>query len=97
MEIKKLSAIPYGQAFVEIDTDNGNIYLWSYRTLVAKIENNWLTVNGLYSMSTRKHIGAFMREYTPFDYYTAKQIYTDNLALDITTGEVVERDTEIKN
>lgn len=93
MEIKKLSAIPYGNAFVEIDTDNGNTYLWSYRTLVAKIENNWLTVNGLYSATTRKHISAFMREYTPFDYQTAKQIYTDNLALDITTGEVVERDT----
>ena len=93
MEIKKLTQIPYGNAFVEIDTDNGNIYLWSYRTLVAKVENNWLTINGLYSMTTRRHIGAFMREYTPFDYHTAKQIYTDNLALDITTGEVVERDT----
>ena len=68
MEIKKLTQIPYGNAFVEIDTDNGNLYLWSYRTLVAKVENDWLTVNGLYSMTTRRHIGAFMREYCHSDY-----------------------------
>ena len=89
MTIKKLSKLPYGQAFVEID-DNGNIALWSYRTLVAKIEGDWLTVNGLYSATTRRHISAFMSEYTPFDYNTAKQIYTDGKSLDITTGEVVD-------
>lgn len=90
MEIKKLSAIPYGNAFVEIDTDNGNLYLWSYRTLVAKVENNWLTVNGLYSATTRTHISAFMREYCKSDYQMAKQLYTDGYRLDITTGEVEE-------
>ena len=89
MTIRKLAKLPYGQAFVEID-DNGNIYLWSYRTLVAKIENDWLTVNGLYSATTRRHISAFMSEYTPFDYYTAKQLYEDGKSLDITTGEVVD-------
>ena len=89
MTIKKLAKLPYGQAFVEID-DNGNVALWSYRTLVATIENDWLTVNGLYSATTRRHISAFMSEYTPFDYATAKQIYTDGKSLDITTGEVVD-------
>lgn len=90
MTIKKLAKLPYGQAFVEID-DNGNLYLWSYRTLVLQIENNWLTVYGLYSTTTRRHISAFMSEYTQFDYYTAKNCYTDNYSLDITTGEVIER------
>lgn len=89
MTIKKLSAHPYAQAFVEID-DNNNISLWSYRTLVAKIEGDWLTVNGLYSATTRRHISSFMHEYTQFDYNTAKQIYTDGKSLDITTGEVVD-------
>jgi hypothetical protein len=88
MEIKKLSAIPYGNAFVEIDEDNNCIYLWSYRTLVCKLENNWLTVNGLYSMTTRRHIGAFMREYCNSNYQMAKQLYNDGYRLDITTGEV---------
>ena len=90
MTIKKLSKLPYGQAFVEID-DNGNLYLWSYRTLVVKIENNVLTVNGLYSATTRRHISAFMSEYTNADYYTAKNCYLDNYSLDLSTGEVIER------
>lgn len=91
MEIKKLKAIPYGQCFVE-NVDDKNFYLWSYRTLVAKVENNWLKINGLYSMTTRKHIGAFMREYCNLDYQIAKRLYTDGYMLNIDTGEVVAID-----
>lgn len=87
MEIKKLSTIPYGNACVKIVNDN-NFYLWSYRTLVCKVENSWLTVNGLYSATTRKHISAFMREYCKSNYQVAKQIYTDGYRLNIDTGEV---------
>ena len=89
MEIKKLSAIPYGNAFVEI-VDEHTFYLWSYRTLVCTVDNDWLTVNGLYSATTRRHIGAFMREYCNSDYATAKMMYQDGYALNINTGEVVE-------
>ena len=91
MEIKKLKSIPYGQCCVEIVNDN-TFYLWSYRTLVAKVEKSWLTINGLYSMTTRKHIGAFMREYCASDYQFAKQLYTDGVMYNIDTGEVVEID-----
>jgi hypothetical protein len=89
MEIKKLSAIPYGNAFVEI-VDNETYYLWSYQTLVAKVEKNWLRVNGLYSMTTRRHIGAFVREYCNLSFQTAKKLYSDGMMMDITTGEVTE-------
>ena len=91
MEIKKLKSIPYGQCCVEIVNDN-TFYLWSYRTLVAKVENGWLTINGLYSMTTRKHIGAFMREYCSSNYQFAKQLYQDGVMYNIDTGEVVEID-----
>ena len=94
MEIKKLAKLPYGQAFVEIDENN--YYLWSYRTLVAKIEKNVLTVNGLYSATTRKHISAFMSEYTDFDYYTAKACYEMGHSLDLSTGEVFPHKDENK-
>ena len=87
MDIKKLKEIPYGNAFVEV-IDKDNVYLWSYRTMVAKIEQGWLTINGLYSMTTRKHIGAFMREYCNSDYKMAKQLYYDGYKLDLNTGEV---------
>lgn len=89
MEIKKLREIPYGNAFVEI-VDNETCYLWSYRTLVAKVEKNWLSINGLYSRTTRRHIGAFVREYCNTDYQCAKQLYEDGMKLNIETGEVQE-------
>ena len=88
MEIKKLAKLPYGQAFVEIDKENNSIYLWSYRTLVAKVENDWLTINGLYSMTTRRHISYFVNEYCNCSYQTAKQLYEDGYKMDITTGEL---------
>lgn len=91
MTIKKLKEIPYGNAFVEIANKN-TFYLWSYRTLVAKVESSWLTIKGLYSATTRKHIGAFMREYCCSNYQMAKQLYTDGYRLNIDTGEVAKID-----
>lgn len=87
--IKKLSAMPYAQAHVEY-IDDENVYLWSYNTLVAEITNGWLKINGLYSATTRRHIGAFMCEYVRGSYQLAKQLYYDRKSLDITTGEVVD-------
>ena len=85
---KKLSAIPYGQAKVIID-DN-TITLISYNTVVATITDNWLEIYGLYSMTTRKHISAFVREYAHISYQSAKSLYEDGYRYDITTGEIVE-------
>lgn len=97
MTIRKLSAMPYAQAHVEIDNEN-NISLFSYVTRVAAISSDgWLEIFGLYSATTRKHIGAFMREYVIFpngthgDYQFAKKIYNDNYRFNIATGEIVER------
>ena len=94
MTIKKLSAMPYAQAHVEIDNNN-NIHLFSYVTLVCTItEDGWLTCTGTYSQTTRRHIGAFMREYVEWpngergDYYTAKHCYEGNYRFNIYTGEV---------
>lgn len=94
MTIRKLSAMPYAQAHVEID-DDFNIYLFSYTTLVCKIDSDgWLTCTGTYSQTTRKHIGAFMREYVIYPngdhgtYYDAKKCYENNYRFNIDTGEV---------
>ncbi len=87
--IKKLEKMPYAQAHVEID-DEGNVCLFSYITLVAAIKNEWLEIYGLYSMTTRKHISAFVREYTCLDYSTAKEMYENNCRISILTGEVEE-------
>ena len=94
--IKKLSAMPYAQAHVTIDSE-GNIALYSYTTLVCFLNaEGWLRVTGLYSATTRKHIGAFMREYVEYPngnrgcYYDAKQLYNDGVTMNIYTGEIEE-------
>ena len=96
MTIKKLAYMPYAQAHVEIDAD-GNIYLFSYRTLVIELTHDgWLTCTGTYSATTRKHIGAFMREYVQFpngergNYFVAKRAYLGGYRFNVETGEIEE-------
>lgn len=90
MTIKKLSAMPYAQAHIEIDEDH-NKTLFSYVTRVAELTNDgWLTVYGLHSMTTRKHIGAFIREYTNLDYANAKGAYEGGYRINVETGEIEE-------
>lgn len=85
-----LSAMPYAQAKVN-HHDDGHIVLVSYATAVAFIDpEGWLCINGLYSATTRKHIGAFVKEYANIYYQTAKRIYEDGLAYNIHTGEVAK-------
>ena len=69
--------------------DHGNIRgLKSYSTIVVEVtEQGWAKVNGLYSRTTIKHIGWFAR-YIGTSYQTMKQIYNDNMMMNIYTGEV---------
>ena len=78
----------YAQAHIE--TIPGGIALYSYTTKVAEVVNGWLTIHGLYSMTTRRHIGWFMRELGRFNYQLAKQLYEDNKKFNIYTSEVVD-------
>lgn len=76
------------QAHMEV-IENG-IALYSYTTRVAEVRDGWLTIFGLYSMTTRRHIGWFMREIGKFDYQLAKQLYEDGKKMNIYTGEVLD-------
>lgn len=94
MTIRKLSKMPYAQAHVEID-DDGNIYLFSYYTLVVILTTDgWLSCTGTYSQTTRRHIGAFMYEYVVYPnnsrgtYYDAKDCYENHYRINIYSGEV---------
>ena len=90
MNIIKLSAMPYAQAKV-IKNEDGAIVLQSYQTLVATISRDgWLSINGLYSATTRKHIGAFVREYAHISYQLAKQLYEDGYLYNIYTGNFIK-------
>lgn len=92
--IKKLTKMPYAQAHIEIDDEN-NITLFSYVTRVAEIDaDGWVTIYGLHSATTRKHISAFLAEYVTFPngehgvYQDFKKLYNDGYSMNVETGEI---------
>ena len=89
LNIRTLEKMPYANAKVYVE-DNGNIALVSYHTTVAVIDNEgWLTVNGTYSATTRKHLSAFMHEYgNGYGYYDAKSAFLNSYELNLNTGEM---------
>ena len=69
---------------------DGSFALKSYNTIVAAVDaEGWLHVNGLYSMTTIKHLGWFAK-LVGTSYYTLKQLLLDGLDMNIHTGEVRE-------
>ena len=87
---KAVAGHKYAQAY-ENFFDDGTVELWSYTTRIISITPEcWLSVTGLYSMTTIKHIGWFMRE-RGFTYQLAKQMYLDNKEFNINTGECRDR------
>lgn len=89
MMISKFAGHENAQA-VKMIWENGAQALISYTTTVISInEEGWLHVHGLYSRTTIKHIGWFMRE-LGFTYQLAKQLYNDRKEFNIYTGEVID-------
>lgn len=84
--IKTLTNHPYAQCKIIIN-DN-SIACQSYNTIVATINNGWLVINGLYSATTRRHIGEFVKEYANINYQIAKRLYNDGFQYNIYTGEL---------
>lgn len=82
-----LQSMPYAQA--KVKRLPNRVALISYTTTVCEIIGGVLIVYGLYSMTTRKHISAFMREFG-LDYSIAKTCYERGLGFDIVTREFVE-------
>lgn len=76
----------YAQTHVRI-FDDDTVQLVSYTTTVIEITpDGWLSVNGLYSRTTIKHIGWFMRE-RGLSYQLAKWLYFNSRAYNVYTGE----------
>lgn len=88
MTIRKLDNHRYSQCHVEI-TDTAT-HFFSYSTLVCSIEDGWLSCFGLYSMTTRKQIGWFLKEYAPrITFQMVKQCVEQDMMINIDTGEIV--------
>ena len=74
---KTLRKMPYAQAKVRDyrDINSDMIVLQSYKTDVIYVEKGVMSCTGLYSMTTRKHISAFLAEYYPhISFYDVKAI-----------------------
>lgn len=91
--LKRLARMPYAKAFVSVEPNR--IALVSYSTLVAEIVGGVLRVYGLYSMTTRRHISAFVAEYAGISYQTARLLYEHNLCMDIVTGDKWDAETGV--
>ena len=87
-----LRKMPYAQAKVRDYADVGfdTRILQSYSTDVIIVKNGWLECTGLYSMTTRKHISAFLWEYYPsISFNMVKAIAGTTKRIDVKTGEVI--------
>lgn len=84
----KLKNHPYAQCSVRVS--NGWTILTSYETDVIIIDGlGWLDITGLYSATTRKHIGYFLKEFVSgLSFQAAKKLYEENCVYNIYTGEV---------
>ena len=86
--IMKLKNHPYAQCSVR-ELIDGSVVFTSYKTDVIYIDKDgWLYVSGLYSATTKKQIGYFLKEYVPFlSFQDIKSLYCSNRLLNIHTGE----------
>ena len=87
----KLKNHPYAQCSVRVLLD-GSVVFTSYNTDVIYIDKDgWLYVSGLYSATTRKQIGYFLKEYVPcLSFQDIKYLYYNRRVLNIYTGEIKE-------
>ena len=85
----KLKNHPYAQCSVRVLLD-GSVVFTSYNTDVIYIDKSgWLSVSGLYTATTRKQIGYFLKEYVPaLSYQDIKDLYFNDWLLNIYTGEL---------
>ena len=85
---KTLAKMPYAQA--QTRDYLGMRILQSYATDVIIVQNGLMRCTGLYSMTTRKHISAFLWEYYPsISFNMVKAIAGTTKRIDVKTGEVI--------
>lgn len=87
----KLKNHPYAHCSVR-ELIDGSVVFTSYSTDVIYIDKDgWLYVSGLYSATTRKQIGYFLKEYVPvLTYQDIKSLYCNKCLLNIYTAEIKE-------
>ena len=88
---RTLRKMPYAQAKVRDYADIGRDVriLQSYRADVVIVDKGLMECTGLYSMTTRKHISAFLWEYYPqISFQMVKDIAGTGKKIDVLTGRI---------
>ncbi len=91
---KAVPSCPYGSCGI-IELPNA-IHLVSYTTVCGDLTNDgWLTPCHYSSVTTAKHINAFIKDYVRaadpnFDYKKWKKLVDKNVSYNIHTGEIKE-------
>ncbi len=80
----------YAQCKILVRND-GTLLLKSYNTIVCGLtKDGWLDCSGLYSRTTIKHIGWFMRYFgNGCSYYDAKYAWKNDCVVNTKTGEIL--------
>lgn len=82
---KRLPGMEYAQAGILLEP--GAELLVSYETIVAeKRADGWVHVYGLFSASTRKHLGTWGKRFN-LPYHVLKGLYEHDLEYNVNTGE----------
>jgi hypothetical protein len=87
MRIEKIRGHEQAQCY--IIHEGLEIKLVSYRTvvLIYNVIDKTIECTGLYSMTTRKHIGWFMNQYIQgYNYHDVKHAYENNYILELKGG-----------
>ena len=90
----KLRHCPYGAC--EAWRSGSITYLKSYNTLVAFYAEDTCQfyINGLHSMTTRRHINAFLREFANINSFVPYKAYVGKALVNCFTDEVEEIEEE---
>ena len=89
---RTLRKMPYAQAKIRDYCDIGKDMrvLQSYATDVIVVENGYMKCTGLYSMTTRKHISAFLWEcYPGISFNKVKEIAGTDMKIDVMDGKII--------
>ena len=87
MYTEKFANHRYAQCYMIHYPDGASAQI-SYATCVAEITaDGWLRVHGLYSMTTRRHLGWFGKV-IGVGYGTMRDLAGTGYEMDVTTGEV---------
>lgn len=88
--IRKLKKHPSANCYIVEGSDKEYLISYTTKVLIVDHEAKTMEVTGLYSMTTRRHIGWYLMERFPhISYYAVKKAYEEDKKINIVSGELI--------